>query len=146
MIANHGHTNPTGVLTDLKRHRTQLGFTFKDFEQAIVRSGRSQPRVNVAWSNPCFELWYILHFDYYNTPLDRKMAEQKLNDILNRTFCKSYDKTDSNNPELLNSRMERALENAAMLEEKGPAKDHQPVKSNPATAVHHLVALLQGLS
>lgn len=33
---------------------------FSDFDEAIQKAGVE--KLSVAWSNPSFELWYLLHF------------------------------------------------------------------------------------
>lgn len=49
-------------------------------------SNTSNPVIECAWSNEAFELWYLLHFNYYNTAISRtryqSMIEQNLKQYL----------------------------------------------------------------
>ena len=45
-------------------------FPVADFEKAIRLARKN--KMCVAYSNQAFELWYILHFEYSNTSMDRK--------------------------------------------------------------------------
>ena len=53
---------------------------FKDFNKAIAKAKKE--KMNCAWSNEAFELWYVLHFQYLDTGVDRKqyigMIEDKV--------------------------------------------------------------------
>ena len=97
VIAKHNHTNPNGVLTDLKNHKDSNGKTYKDFENKWIvidrdcervnggghtaedfnnalqnaKKKRSDLHVDVAYANDAFELWYLLHFEYRNTAISR---------------------------------------------------------------------------
>lgn len=53
-------------------------------KQAITCCQRAN--VGVAYSNPCFELWLILHFEDYDRPDDRRAVQRKLNEL-----CPDYD-------------------------------------------------------
>jgi hypothetical protein len=97
VIAKQQHTNPTGVLADLKSHKDTNGKTYKDFENKWIvidrdcervnggghtaedfnnalqnaKKKRSDLHVDVAYANDAFELWYLLHFEYRNTAISR---------------------------------------------------------------------------
>ena len=57
---------------------------FKDFNKAIEDAKKEG--MNCAWSNQAFELWYVLHFQYLDTGVDRKqyigMIEDKVRKAL----------------------------------------------------------------
>ncbi len=42
-----------------------------------------QHGINLAVSNPCLELWFILHFENCSTYIDRKDAQRRSRDLLN---------------------------------------------------------------
>ena len=97
VIAKHNHTNPIGVLSDLKAYTDENGKTYKDFDHKWIVIDRDRERVNggghkkedfnnalqnakskksnlnidVGYSNDSFELWYLLHFEYRNTAISR---------------------------------------------------------------------------
>ena len=97
VIAKHEHTNPIGVLDDLKKYKDENGKTYKDFDHKWIVIDRDIERVNggghkkedfnnalkdakskksnlnieVAYANDSFELWYLLHFEYRNSAILR---------------------------------------------------------------------------
>ena len=92
----------------------------------------------VAYSNECFELWYILHFELLKTGIPRKDYAKKLSQYLGEKYEKNitwlYD-------ELL-SRQKIAIKNAeTLLAEYEPLN---PEQDNPSTTVHLLVQELNG--
>jgi hypothetical protein len=165
VIASHSHTNPSGVLADLLAFQDG-GLTFKDFEHrwividrdsertnggghtladfntALQQARQKRPKVSVAWSNPCFELWYLLHFRYQNTGTDRVQIQGQLSNALGL----KYDKSDPNLFILIIANLPDALRNAKRLhtdfQEQGLSAD----KSNPCTTVYQLVELLEGMA
>ena len=96
-IASHQHSNPCGVLEDLlgtpnissydecwiviDRDETELkgkgfgGHSEKDFYKALDKSKKFG--VEVACSNPCFELWIVLHFEFRDTACSRDDIQKK---------------------------------------------------------------------
>ncbi len=106
----------------------------EDFNGAIQRAQSQE--VQVAYSNQAFELWYLLHFHFYNTPMHRKDYTEKLNDLLGRPYHKNapdmYDR--------LYSRQDTAIEHAErLLKQYSP---HNPATDDPSTKVHSLVQQL----
>ena len=113
VIAKHEHVNPKGVLQDLLNHKKD-DKTYKDFEHRWIVIDRDIARVNggghpkddfltalseakskrveVAYSNDCFEIWYLLHFVYRDTAISRddviKEVIKKLKDKNFATFSK----------------------------------------------------------
>ncbi len=173
IIAKHKHTDPSGVLKDLKTHN-ENGLTYKDFthqwividrdNQTANKKGHTPQNFNnalvaakkedirVAYSNDCFELWYLLHFDYIITPMYRDKILSRLIDKLkqvdNSTFDKlTKDKIKSQSwtkkiyNELLD-KQENAIQNAEKLMRS--YKHHNPGSDNPSTSMHLLVKLLLG--
>jgi hypothetical protein len=47
-------------------------FSPNDFNNAVHRCQNVKPVIGCAWSNEAFELWYLLHFHYYNNGMSRK--------------------------------------------------------------------------
>ncbi len=92
---------------------------------------------HVAYSNPAFELWYLLHFVYQNTALTRRDCQQRLKQHLGRPYRK-------NDPTLYDALLpyqETALRHAQRLESTY-APPRNPAQENPSTMVHHLVQAL----
>lgn len=165
IIAPHGHTNPTGVLVDLLSYSDNGlsyvdfeqrwividrdaertgggGHTLEDFNNALQQAGQKRPKVSVAWSNPCFELWYLLHFRFQNTGTDRELIQKQLSAALGKKYCKS-------DPALFNltiPKLPDALRNARRLHADFQNQDLSVDKSNPCTIVYLLVELLEGIA
>lgn len=166
VIALHQHTDPPGVLEDLLKHQTKSGFTYKDydlrwividrdpeqtyggghqkvaFNEAIFRGHNNKPKVNVAWSNPSFEIWFLLHFEYRNTAIDRRDLNKRLDQLLGEPYSKS----DSEIFNALEHRLPTAIKNAKKLEDDALKRGIEPAETNPGTTVHKLVKQLLVLS
>jgi len=104
------------------------------FENAIKFAQDNQMRV--AYSNQAFELWYVLHFEYLHTAIDRSDYIIKLSEHLGHKYKK-------NNPDMyriLLPKMEIAIKNAKRLLGEYPSS--QPGRDDPSTSVHELVIAL----
>ncbi|MBU6231843.1 RloB domain-containing protein [Patescibacteria group bacterium] len=96
--------------------------------------------VQPAYSNECFELWFILHFEFLNTSIGRDKFEPKLSKLLGR----KYDKSTSDIYELIKDKEASAIRNAKRLHEqhdKAGTTSHS--KRDPSTHVHKLVERLR---
>jgi len=96
----------------------------------------------VAWSNECFELWFLLHFNYQCTDLTRDEYFEKLSEIISTKSKKKqkYNKEDPNNFELLMEygSLKNAIRNAErLLQESIGEKSYANKK--PATNVVEIV-------
>jgi hypothetical protein len=110
------------------------GPTLDDYMKAITRA--KDIGVDVAWSNPSFELWYLLHFEYRNTGIDRYELIARLSKCLGN----KYQKNDTNLFAELESKVNNAIRNANRLLENAVESDAP--KMNPATNVVKLVEKL----
>jgi RloB-like protein len=91
---------------------------------------------HVAYSNECFELWYILHFEFLSNGLPRSDYQGKLTKYLGQ----KYKKNDPNMYRNLQKYQEDAIKNAQNLLATYPR--HNPERDNPSTTVHLLVQAL----
>jgi len=101
-----------------------------------------QNKIQVAYSNEAFELWYLLHFFYLNTGITRDDYCKRLekDDCLGH----KYEKNSETIFDELLAFQEDAIRNARrLLAEYAPVN---PVKDNPSTTVHLLVEQLNRLS
>lgn len=167
VFAPHQHTNPTGVLEDLLNYSDAFDNTYKDFEhrwividrdeercgggghtlqdfnEVLQKASKNRPVIETAWSNPSFEIWYLLHFHYHNTAIDRDQVIEKLN----RNLSAPYNKSD---PEIFSklSNLEKpqgcefAIRNARRLHNDAKALGLNAADTNPGTLVYELVELL----
>lgn len=114
---------------------------FKDFNKAIADAKKEG--MNCAWSNQAFELWYVLHFQYLDTGVDRKqyigMIEDKvMKASKSKTF--KYKKNDEGFYQILQAHgdEEQAIKRAQKLRENmGKKKNY--ATHNPRTEVDLLV-------
>lgn len=103
----------------------------QNFNSALAQAKRHE--IRVAYSNEAFELWYLLHFNYYDTAMTRQQYIQKLEELLGHTYEKNSPATYGE----LRSRQQDALRNARNLLAQYDPPD--PVNDNPSTMVHLLV-------
>lgn len=94
---------------------------------------KSKPKIKIAYSNEAFELWYLLHYNYYDTALSRIQYEGKLTELLGY----KYKKNSTTMYEELLDKQQTAIDNARRLLEQYP--DLNPERDNPSTTVHLLV-------
>lgn len=109
-------------------------FPLHNFNEAISLAGRND--INVAYSNEAFELWYLLHFHYYDSGITRAKYKRMLTQHQGRPYKKNslsmYDQLKENQGDALKN-AERLLKSYSPL---------NPGKDNPSTTVHRLVAEL----
>jgi hypothetical protein len=95
--------------------------------------------MHVAYSNEAFELWYLLHFHFYNTGISRDSYKSKLTKLLKH----KYEKNSTKIYEKIKSRQPDAIKNATnLLSQYDP---HRPEKDNLSTTVHFLAQCLNAL-
>ncbi|MCL2764738.1 MAG: RloB family protein [Treponema sp.] len=111
-------------------------FSIEQFENAIRLA--EQNKIKCAYSIEAFEIWYMLHFNYYDTGMSRTQYKEKLSELLKKPYLKN----DPNIYKLLFSKQNKAIKNAKKLynrQRQLPMKDR-----NPVTTVFLLVEKLRG--
>lgn len=109
-------------------------FSDENFNEAIDLAERNA--MGVAYSNPAFELWYLLHFDYIQTAILRSDYIRNLEERLGH----KYEKNSQNIFDDLQSQQPRAMKHAANL--LAQYNKSTPAKNDPSTTVHRLVEQL----
>jgi len=84
-------------------------FPVDQFQNAITLAKSSQ--INCAYSIEAFELWCMLHFNFYDTAFSREQYKEKLSELLKGT----YRKNDDNICNVLHKRLKVAVKNARKL-------------------------------
>lgn len=107
-------------------------FSAQNFNRAFQMVAKYK-NVHIAYSNEAFELWYLLHFNYYNTGISRKRYYKLLSELLG----KKYKKNSTEMYDLICDKENTAIKNAKKLL-KSYTKDN-PEKNNPSTTVYKLV-------
>jgi hypothetical protein len=111
-------------------------FSIESFEKAIKLAEQNQ--IKCAYSIEAFEIWYMLHFNFYDTAFSRLQYKEKLSELLKKPYLK-------NDPEMylrLCKKQSIAVQNVRKLYNKQcllPLKDQ-----NPITTVFQLVERLIG--
>lgn len=99
----------------------------------------------VAWSNECFELWYLLHFHYFCTDLTRDEYFDKLGEFISAQSGKKqkYIKGDANNFDTMMQygSLENAIKNAERLLRESSFETSYSNRK-PATNVVEIVKML----
>jgi hypothetical protein len=109
-------------------------FPIDHFLDAINLAGKNQ--IKCAYSIEAFELWYMLHFHYYDSALFRDQYKEKLSVLLG----KIYQKNDEEMYQILQKRQNTAIKNAKKLYQF--QYERSLSEQNPVTTVFRLVERL----
>lgn len=117
-------------------------FDKDDHEVAEPLNRASVNGVNAAYSNPCFELWALIHFEEHEAPDDRVRVQKKL-----RNLMPGYDHERS--PYLVcdmltEERMDDALGRAPTMRQRR-MEEGDPI-GNPYTSVDELIRQIAAAS
>lgn len=112
----------------------------QDFNNAIYFAKKS--KINCAYSNDCFELWFLLHDEYLETEMHRTQIFDKLSGKLGFNYEK-----DGKGKDFAKSlyhtfldKMPYAIRNAQKLHSSHSDKEYH--LQNPCTTVYQLVEAL----
>ncbi len=94
--------------------------------------------IHLAISNPCIELWFILHFEDQTSYISRHKAQSKSAELLRCEKNLSREAMD-----LLYSLFEDASQRARELDVKHKG-DGSPPRSNPSSSVWKLIESIRG--
>lgn len=106
-------------------------FPAGNFNSAIVKARANG--FQVAYSNVCFELWYLLHFAFQDAATTRESYSDKLSSHLGAR----YEKNSRTMYDTLLSRQQDAIHNAKTLLASHPTPN--PEENDPSTTVFALV-------
>ncbi|MDZ7900921.1 MAG: RloB family protein [Arcicella sp.] len=109
----------------------------QDFNNAIYLASKNN--INCAYSNDCFELWFLLRDEYLETEMHRTQIYRKLSDKLGFNYekdGKGKDFAKSLYPMFLD-RLPFAIRNAERLHKSHTDKEY--CHQNPCTTVYLLV-------
>lgn len=160
-FVRHEHTDPLGIVRSLIAERDRLidagGYSAKAgdvcwalfdvdehrqedraaFNRAIALANKE--RVFLGLSNPCIEIWLLLHFQSCGANMHRKTACSEIRKIL-----KDHEKRISpRNGKALMAALDVALVNAARLHKRNSAAAFRKDPFvNPSTHMDRLAALL----
>lgn len=120
-------------------------FPSKNFNNAINKGENSKPKINCAWTNEAFELWYLLHFNYYNTGISRHQYQKLLENEIRKATGNNDFQYKKNSTEMFSilhkfGNQEMAIKNSIKLNEL--YADQHFSDHNPCTKVHLLITEL----
>jgi hypothetical protein len=106
------------------------------------------PKTEAAWSNEAFEIWYLLHFEFYNTGISRDSYKQRIQANFRDNGLDGfiYAKNRKDMFELLSKygNLNLAIKHAKNLDDSySGARDY--ANQNPCTMVYRLVSELFNL-
>jgi len=111
----------------------------RDWIPQVIQDAQ-QAGLKIAFSNPCFELWYLLHFRDSRLP---RNADGTLRDL--RKELPGYEKADERIYDKLLDRQPAAIANAKTLRTRHLDAGNSPY-DRPSTSVHELVEYLNDLA
>jgi len=129
------------VVFDMDIQRENADKIKSDYENAIALA--ESKNIKVAYSNDAFEIWFLLHYQYF----DNQWTRHEYYDKLSEWWGCNYEKMGKNIAfaqtiykrleEDENADQEEAIQRANKLSEH--QKDLKYTEKNPSTNVHHLV-------
>ncbi len=105
----------------------------ENFKLPFQLSEKQKKKIKIAYSNEAFELWYLLHFNYYNTGISRQQYIDKLSTLLGYKYLKDSKEMYAK----LLDKQQTAIANAENL--LATYSNLNPEQDNPSTTVHLLV-------
>jgi len=153
MCIHEGYTDPKNIVICAKERKKQYSidkekgdgiwcvFDVNSNTNAAIISAveiANEEGIEIALSNPSFEFWYLLHYEYRSGHIGRKDVITRL-----KKYIKHYDKAVCYY-DILNDRLETATNNAKELN-KMHAGNQQELfcrESNPSTQVFKLVEFI----
>ncbi|MCA9709790.1 MAG: RloB domain-containing protein [Myxococcales bacterium] len=119
----------------------------EDDIRALDQDAERRERWHAAWSNQAFEVWYLLHFQFFDGKLHRHLVQRKLGELLRTRSLRprGYRKNDPDLYRLLLPLQADAIKHAKRLEQEHGVARHAhvtPAQANPCTMVYRLVEAL----
>lgn len=114
-------------------------FDRDDFEKVNFNNAfelAKQNGIKIAYSIECFELWYLLHFEYMKSAISRQQYIEKLNELMPEKYKKNNLRTYF----LLKDKQNIAIKNAKKLLDEYHSE--RLYDRNPSTTVFQLVERL----
>ena len=109
-----------------------------DRYEAAFAKARKHNDVTPIWANECFELWYLLHFDYRVSAIGRNELYKKLN--TGSRLGHVYQKSDKSIYEELLDKQGTAIENCKRLVFVAKEEDpFFPWRRNTSTNAYEIV-------
>ena len=108
----------------------------KIIEEAIQLARKNN--IKIITSSPCFELWFLLHYDYTTANMDSEEVIKRL-----KEYYPKYEKNINIYPDIIKE-IDLAIDRAKKLEKYQPDNNRKigTVEANPNTEVYKIVEYL----
>ena len=138
-------------IEDVKRNSDiPFGKIFVLFDKDSFREDDFDNAINMAvsreyipiWSNECFELWYILHYEYLDSNIGREAYNEKLSKLLGVKSYKDHKSIDVFSIIHSPDRIKNALKNSERLSNDS-CHESSNAKRVPCTQMFKLIQELE---
>ena len=129
------------VLNKNEKEETWIVFDKDDFEIDSVITKANKCNIKPAFSNPCFELWFLNHFDYRETFLYTKECLKLTKEKFKKELKKEYVKNEKWF-KILEKKTETAVRNSKKQHKEIEKSIFSPSRQNPCTLIYILVEKL----
>ena len=109
--------------------------------ELCVQSSTEETEYHAIWSNQCIELWFLLHFSYFQSDVHRKEYWPKLSECMTMYGFGIYSKGREDMYSILEPYMDIAIRNAKKLDAINQGRT--PAMSAPGTKVFELIEKLK---
>lgn len=105
----------------------------------IRQDKTTKKKISVLVSNPCFEVWFLNHFEFYT-------KEIMSNKSVEKTLCKYIDCYSKNGEyyDLLKDKTHDAINNSIRQLKKSKRNNENEVLANPSTEIYKIVQEIIG--
>lgn len=114
---------------------------FKNINSVICRAEKNA--INVAFSNPCFELWFLNHYDYRDTSLTTSQCIKSTEKKFKEKHEKEYLKNDTKCFDYVYPKTKIAIRNSKKQYEKIKEISINADDQNPSTLIYLIVEKLE---
>lgn len=105
------------------------------------QNSTAETQFHAIWLNQCIELWYLLHFSFFQSDIHRKEYWPKLTEWLTSMGAGEYTKGRADMYAVLHPFMDIAIANAKKLDTINAGKT--PAASAPGTKVYEVIEKLR---
>ena len=109
--------------------------------ELCAQSSTGETKYHAIWSNQCIELWFLLHFSYFQSDIHRKEYWPKLSECMTMYGYGTYSKGREDMYSILEPYMDIAIRNARKLDVIN--RGRTPAMSAPGTKVYELIERLK---
>ena len=109
--------------------------------ELCINLSTEETQYHAIWSNQCIELWFLLHFSFFQSDIHRKEYWPKLSECMTLYGLGTYSKGREDMYSILEPYMDIAIRNARKLDAIN--QERTPAMSAPGTKVYELIEKLK---